>query len=74
MARFSAKLIPPPVLQLGKNETIPKGKEAFFQLFDKPVFSGKKDLLCGMVCGRSVDTKFLLETLHNTTKKLGVNL
>lgn len=41
MYKLSAKTIPVPKLALGGNNAVDNGKEAFFNLFNKPIYASK---------------------------------
>lgn len=50
------RIIPMPQLALGDNQAIPEGKQAFFNLFDKPIFSSKHNIKCGLIAFSGQDT------------------
>lgn len=50
-----------------------KGKEAFFSLFDKPVFSGKHGINLAVVFQKGMDIGDMINTFTNTSKKLKVD-
>ena len=43
------KIIPMPRLKLGENNSVDEGKEAFFNLFNKPIYSNKHDIKCAIL-------------------------
>ena len=57
---------------MGNNNFVLKGKEAFFSLFDKPVFSGKHGINLAIVFGKGVDVQPMIGTFTNTARNLKV--
>lgn len=51
-----------PRITLGEDNAIEKGKEPFFNLFNKPIFSSKHSIRCGIVYFSGQDTGQLLDT------------
>jgi hypothetical protein len=50
------------------------GKEANFQLFDKPIYSNRHSVKCGIVVVKNTDLRDLLRTFSATSEKLGVRM
>jgi hypothetical protein len=61
-----------PKIDLGEHNRIEEGKEAFFQLWGKPIFNSKHSIKCGIVYFSGQDTGLLLDTFNETSKKLKV--
>lgn len=61
-----------PRITLGEDNAIEKGKEAFFNLFNKPIFSSKHSIRCGIVYFSGQDTGQLLDTFESTSRNLKV--
>lgn len=78
LSKIGAKVIPTPQLDLGKQRdtpcAVPIGKEACFQLFDKPIFSSRHNVKCGIVVARNTDLRDLLRVFTATSEKLGVKM
>ena len=55
--KIDAKQVPVPKLMLGKENAVEKGKEAFFQLFSKPIFSGKHEIPCTVISSKGADIR-----------------
>jgi hypothetical protein len=43
------KIIPMPKLNLGDNYAVEQGKEAFFNLYNKPIYSSKHSVKCAIL-------------------------
>jgi hypothetical protein len=54
------RIIPMPRLALGENQAVEEGKEAFFNLFNKPIFSNKHSVRCAIIAFSGQDTHQLL--------------
>lgn len=74
MTEFEAKVIPVPRLLLGAKNSVEEGKEAFFNLFNKPIYSPKHEVYLGMIFFRGTDVKAMVSTFTTTSKNLGVSL
>lgn len=74
MNKFQAKEIPKPALELGSNKFVERGKEAFFNLFAQPVYSGKHPINCVIVHPKNSDVTGLIGTLNSTSRNLRVTL
>lgn len=61
-----------PRITLGDNNKIEEGKEAFFQLHSKPIFHSKHSIKCGIIYFSGQDTRLLLDTFEETSKRLNV--
>ena len=61
-----------PKIDLGQHNRIEEGKESFFQLWGKPIFSSKHSIRCGVIYFSGQDTGLLLSTFEETSKKLKV--
>lgn len=72
MEKINAKIIPAPFLELGKNNSIDKGKEAFFNLFNKPIFASKHSINLGIIYAKSTDIRSLIDTFEKTSVNLAV--
>ena len=59
--KIDAKQCPVPTLELGKGNNIERGKESFFQLFNKPIFSGKHDIPCTILYGKGADVNPMVD-------------
>lgn len=66
------RIIPMPQLSLGDNNSVPEGKQAFFNLFDKPIFSGKHSIRCGIIAFSGMHNEELIRTFESTSHKLNV--
>ena len=69
---IKGKIIPMPRLQLGENNSIEEGKEAFFNLFNKPIYSGRHGVRCGIIYFNGQDTRPILDTFESTSRNLRV--
>ena len=74
MNKFQTKQISNPSLELGERKFVEKNKEAFFNLFANPIFSGKHSLSCVLVHPKNTDVQPLIGTIEKTAKNLKVNL
>jgi hypothetical protein len=54
MEKINAKIIGTPTLELGKKNTVDRGKEAFFNLFNKPIFAAKHKIDMGIIFFKGV--------------------
>lgn len=71
---MKAKVISTPMLELGKDNCVDKGKEAFFNLFNKPIYSSKHNVNCAVIYFRGADINGLADTFKKTSNNLGVRL
>lgn len=74
MSSIQAKAIPVPRLKLGKNNTVESGRESSFSLFNKPIFSAKHKVVCGIIMFKGTDLTQLLQTFTSTSKNLEINI
>jgi len=74
MEKLKAKVMPAPMLELGKKNSVEKGKEAFFNLFNKPIFASKHDIACALIYFKGTDVNGLIDTFTRTSANLGVSL
>ena len=72
MNKLSARKIPNPKLELGKNKFVEQGKESNFQLFGQPVFSGKHPLRVAIIHSKNADLTPMIKTFESTAKNLNV--
>jgi hypothetical protein len=72
MQEINAKVISNPTLELGKKKTVDKGKEAFFNLFDRPIFHAKHPVDMGIIYFKGVDLKYMVDTFTKTSTNLCV--
>lgn len=72
--RFQAKQIENPTLELGNKQVVQKGKEAFFNLFDKPIFQAKHNICVVILHTKYADVGGLVDTLTKTARNLKVEL
>lgn len=74
MENISARIINTPMLELGNKNSVDRGREAFFQLFNKPIFNAKHAIDLGVICSKGAQLDFMLNTFDSTSKNLGVSL
>jgi hypothetical protein len=60
MEKMTAKVIPAPLLKLGNRDSVEKGKEAFFNLFNKPIFMSKHEVRCAIIYFKGTDISALI--------------
>jgi hypothetical protein len=72
MSKIQAKGIPVPQLQLGGMNSVEQGKESYFNLFNKPIYSSKHDIECGIVFFKGTDIRQLITVFESTSKNLKV--
>jgi hypothetical protein len=68
------KIIPMPRINLGENQSIEEGKEAFFNLFNKPIYGSKHNIRCGIIYFAGQETRPLLDTFESTSRNLRVKM
>ena len=73
MHGFKARMIPVPRISLGGSHCIDQGKEAFFQLYSKPIYASKHSIRCALIYFRA-DIRDLVRTFESTAKNLDVKL
>jgi hypothetical protein len=71
---IKGRIIPMPRITLGENNAIEEGKEAFFNLYNKPIYASKHSIRCGIIYFAGQDTRCLLDTFESTARNLRVKL
>jgi aubergine-like protein len=74
MEDLKAKIIPSPILELGRDNSVDRGKEACFNLFNKPIFASKHPINLAVIFQRGTDVRMVLDTFSKTSTNLGVTL
>lgn len=74
LTSITGKIIPMPKLALGDDNSVEQGKEAFFNLYNKPIYAGKHSVKCGIIYFNGVDTRPLIDTFESTSRNLHVKL
>lgn len=72
METIKIKKIPTPKLELGNNNAVDQGKEAFFNLFSKPIYASKHSIKCAIIYFQSADVSAMIKTFTDTSRNLGV--
>jgi hypothetical protein len=72
LEQTKGRLIPTPRINLGDNNSVEQGKESFFQLHSTPIYASKHPIKCGVIYFANQDTRQLLDTFEETTKRLKV--
>ena len=65
-------MITTPRVTLGKDNCIEEGKEAFFNLYNKPIYANKHKIRCGVISFKSADLRDLYRTFEQTSRNLQV--
>jgi hypothetical protein len=71
MENINARVMAAPTLELGKSNAVDRGREAFFQLYNKPIYNAKHAIDLGIICSKGAQLEFMLTTFENTSKTLG---
>lgn len=66
--------MPVPRLLLGGRNQVDNGKEAFFNLFNKPIYHSKHKIELLIVSNRGTDISQVKQIFESTSKNLGVDL
>jgi len=74
MCKFKAKAISTPKLMLGGSNHVDLGKEANFNLYNKPIFQCKHRINCTILHFKGSDINSLLGTFKTTSRNLGVEM
>jgi hypothetical protein len=59
-------------MELGKGNCVEKGKEAFFNLFNKPIYASKHNINCAIIYFRGADISGMVDTFKKTSVNLRV--
>ena len=70
--KLQCKHIGSPLLELGNGHHVEKGKEARFNLFNQPLFSGKHDINVHILHTKNADVKSMRDTFEKTSANLKV--
>ena len=57
MAKVHGRIIPKPMIELGSESSIQKGKESNFQLYNMPIFNSKHSVRLAVIYFSGFDTK-----------------
>jgi hypothetical protein len=71
---IKGKIIPMPRINLGENYSVEEGKEAFFNLFNKPIYASKHSVRCGVIYFANQETRQVLDTFESTSRNLHVKM
>ncbi len=70
---FRGKTIPTPRIELGSDQKVQDGKEAFFNLFSQPIYQAKHKIKLAILYFRA-DLRDLIKTFESTSRNLQVDL
>lgn len=70
LTKIQAKILPNPILQLGRNEKVEENKIASFMLFNKPLYSSEVPLRLCIINPQDYDTTPLKSLVTSTSNNI----